>query len=290
MPEGLFSDEYRIHDFTIEQPKRDERPFVAERDITPKDWQAMQDLIAQARHERGFIKLGDKIDSYDLSDVLVAMATLFPDRRDKIIVADDSSRLDHEIDNIRGIDTDNLVLARHVAWQANRSLLFPNTTDQTNHFDDLTWGVVKRMLEIEIDQSNVKNYAIDAVKASIADPSKMEDIRKMSDESWGAIIPVSLGLASGDTTANYLVYLRLIEPERYDKIVTDDTTGPIWDKLNESLASLRGDWATFAQLAMKMKILSAKSARITENGLELEMPPPIHKAEDFPPLPPSRSF
>jgi hypothetical protein len=298
MPEGLFNDgDLKIHDFTIESPKKDERRFVAERDITNDDWQTLLRLLESRRK----IELRDEITNnpgvtpYDLSDQLVAMLTLFPGRRDELNISEtDYLKISKAIDQVsarlQGSSNDETNLSSIVRWAANLKLIFP----EPDHFDSAgynpdIWTAVDRMLHRNIRDSNIDRYVVQALHFAIYMPSKVTEYGDLDEADWSRLTRRSFSMATGDELANVLIFLKLLDPERYAKGTQGEVGERQWAELRQSLDDNRARMTIFAQLAMKMKILSAKSARITENGIELnESASP--DLEVIPPMPEKRGF
>jgi hypothetical protein len=297
MPEGLFDNpEFRIQDVVLEpQTKKPEVFFKPEEVITASDWESILKRIEKTRQS----EQRENMDSYGMSDILAAMCVLFPDRREELQISHkDKAIITKFIEDefLDGAGIPQYRLEATIQRLANYRIIFPDSPWGQDRSLDSFWSMAHAFLKLHVANDTWPEYAEHATYMSIAQPAKRDEIPALTDEEWQRFADDErIKFAVSDGFGNIGMFLKLREPDRAKQFM-ELIAGPTartgrWNHLHGELDRLRqiNNWEVFTQLAMKMKIMTAETATITERGIELVMPQQQLDQETSP-MPEKRSF
>lgn len=277
------SDETRLHDLVIREKKREELPFDPEKDITDEQWQKAKRRLERAK----------ELEMWDhFARDAMRMKILFPERVAEL-------NLDNEVWQKMKKRRESFFLGRIKEWglffeeAAEAKILFPERVSELE-LDEGIYEEGKKGIEA-LSKKGELAYLLNLVtNIKILFPEKSSEL-SLNEEIWKKIEEQAQkwyeennwGMFSG-----WAASIKICCPTKMARFNLNDRA---WSGMKQESKEIYDSEdaqrkAIFLSQMMNMKILAAKEARITEQGIECTMPSGGNFKEEKPDLPVRKRF
>ena len=267
------NEDLKLQDLTLEQEKTPELKFDPETEITEADWQGMKQVLEVKRRNR-------KIWSFTF--LTMVMKILRPVKFDELNIDDQAWRGMKE----------NLETNRNYDWRtfnsqaANMKILQPERFSELG-INDQSWQNMKEALEALQDYNY---FAVQAVDMKILQPNKFSEL-SIDDKVWQkmkAQLEIDRNEGNWGRFTELAKSMKILQPKRFSELRISNQS---WREMRKELELERkNNWWNFAHQAMDMKILAADKVKVTDQGLEITMPPPESFKSEKKPRPERKNF
>jgi hypothetical protein len=297
MPEFLTNpDQIRIHELTVEEPKKPELRFDVEKEFSEEDIQVQKRWLE--------IQFGDHDNKEKFRDQYArdaaAMVVLFPDRKSEIYSEEMWPLLQKNLESSYTLQSKNRQSPDiFEEFLTNLAILDPKRTRvwlaAERERDDIFHQMQDRLDEKK-DRNKWDEYAAIATEMFIIFPDKIKEIGVDKDAKKALIDDATRlhELYDPDGEDFFWVLCGFVAELRILCQLTKQEL-PISQEEYEDILrffhKIKGIPAEgVPRLAKHLKILSAESVSITENGFEIMSAKPSIARDETPSLPESRNF
>jgi hypothetical protein len=277
---GFNPDKINIHELAIEDPeKQAELPFDVERDITPEDWEGMENGLQKIRN-------WDRDDKWGYFSHHAMCMKILDSNIDLGLDQDSRDGLIQHLRTWDSIDT-NLKWSNLPGQAVCGKILYP---DMDLGFDANSWQEMSKKLQVRRERGSWDDFADYAMEIKILNP-KM-DI-KLSENDWEGmenILEDFRRKGLWGSFADHAQAMKILNPN-----VELNLDRAAWQGMRMALEKSREEgqkfeWRGFSSLAFAMKIIAAEKVEITDEGLRLTMPEKKSLQSETPPIPETKQF
>lgn len=269
-----------LKNFTIQEDEPEqELEFDVEKEISERDWREMKKELEWYRKSKNW---------YRFATLAMCMSNLKPDKKAELHIDDSWQEMLDEL------EIDGTIMYRGLA--SSMAILRPEKREELV-FDEM-WQIEKKEMKTKKMETMVNSikaedpidFIYSAYNLLVIQPQKKEEL-ELDDKVWQKM-KIVLNEKRNIFLGSFIeLAMRtfVFWPDRKNELNIDHEA---WKEMKNELKKRRNvldkTLLGFAELAMSMYILSADRVKITDQGLELEMPEKESHQQKIPPRPERR--